>query len=151
VAIDYYNCAKSVQIDSTIDRWSWGSETKPIEPTERKSRRRKKTTDTTPTAYLYCFKGQQATNTFSVRRRASLDVQSKGVHEPELVSNDRRGQHTTTNRSTFTDSWESGLRVNKYQVEIYKLLNRDELHCGSGNRIDRKKKTVEFARAEWEC
>jgi hypothetical protein len=38
-----------------------------------------------PTAYLYCIEGQQATETFSMGREKSLDVQFEGVHEPELI------------------------------------------------------------------
>jgi hypothetical protein len=49
--------------------------------TTSKSQGRKKTTDNrTPTAYSYCIEGHQATETFSMGREKSLDVQFEGVH-----------------------------------------------------------------------
>jgi hypothetical protein len=50
---------------------------------------------TTPTAYSYCIEGQQATETFSMGREKSLDVQEQEEGQARVDS-----WESTMNRST---------------------------------------------------
>jgi hypothetical protein len=74
---------------------------KPTNNERESHHRRKKTPTSTPTAYLYCIEGQQATETFSMGRRESLDVQFEGGRAGVVD-----GRHTDTG-APLSRPWDS--------------------------------------------
>jgi hypothetical protein len=69
---------------------------------------------------LFVSQERTVTETFRMGRRRAWMFREEGQTGVDFIK-------STMNWSTSVDSWEFRLRVNKYQVEYYKLLNRDEL------------------------